>query len=58
MQLQDLKSLPAKGTSIDRFLEMQVRKKTRRTLSLNGGHEMLDDEISDIAQSIFKKVAA
>jgi hypothetical protein len=58
MQLLGLKSLPAKGTSIDRFREMQVRKKTRRTLSLAGGSEMLDDEISNIAQTIFKKAAA
>jgi Transposase DDE domain len=58
IQLLGLKSLPANGTSIDQFLEMQVRKKTRRTLTLNGGSKILDTEIRDIAKVIFKKVAA
>jgi hypothetical protein len=57
MQLQALKSLPAAGTSLDQFLEMQVRKNTRRTMTRHGGSEQLDDEITAITETIFKMAA-
>lgn len=55
--LQELKSFPSKGTTIEQYLQYEVRRSARRTLTFIRGSEKIKNEIGMYEEYIFSKVS-
>lgn len=55
--LQGLKSLPMKGTSIEDYLQLTIRKEARHRLTKFSGHQRFTEELEKYRSNIFSAAA-
>ncbi len=55
--LENLKSLPMKGTSLEDFLQYSIRKQSRQTLNLISGKQRFNQQLEEHHENIFPLAA-
>lgn len=55
--LQDLKTLPAKGTTIEEYAQYVAKKETRRNFTIIHGAKKIDEAIKKDKEKIFRRAA-